>query len=225
MSKLTFWLNGQETTIDQPSTGTMLIDYLRSPQVGLSGPKKPCGQGGCGGCTVILSDWDTHADKPRHRAINSCLHPLVALNGLVVTTVEGTGSTKAAAPRFLSHVPSYQRSGMPAEEEQLPAVAQAQEAAAAKNEARVQEAAVCGGRAGMGGGSPSRASPSAAHRTRRRKTPPPKLGEGLTAVARNEQKAGRGRGPRGNAPNAREPRSERLGRHRTTRSPVHALAT
>jgi hypothetical protein len=26
-------------------------------------------------------------------------------------------------------------------------------------------------------------------------TPPPKLGEGSTAVARNEQKAGRGRGP------------------------------
>jgi xanthine dehydrogenase/oxidase len=141
MSKLTFWLNGQETTIDQPSTATMLIDYLRSPQVGLSGPKKPCGQGGCGGCTVILSDWDTHEDKPRHRAINACLHPLVALNGLVVTTVEGTGSTKAAAPRFLNHVPVYFRSAMPADEESPPAVAEAQEAAADKNEDRVQEAA------------------------------------------------------------------------------------
>ncbi|HYR12068.1 MAG TPA: molybdopterin cofactor-binding domain-containing protein, partial [Longimicrobium sp.] len=140
MSKLTFWLNGQETTIDQPSTATMLIDYLRSPEVGLSGPKKPCGQGGCGGCTVILSDWDTEEDRPHHRAINACLHPLVALNGQVVTTVEGTGSTKAAAPRFLSHVPSYFRSAMPAEEELPPAVAEAQEAAAAKNDARVQEA-------------------------------------------------------------------------------------
>lgn len=140
MSKLTFWLNGQETTIDQPSTETMLVDYLRSPQVGLSGPKKPCGQGGCGGCTVILSDWDTAEDKPRHRAINACLHPLVALNGLVVTTVEGTGSTKPAAPRFLSHSPVYFRSAMPADAEAPPAVEAAADAAAEKNEKRVEMA-------------------------------------------------------------------------------------
>ena len=141
MDKLTFWLNGQETTIEQPSTETMLIDYLRSPEVGLSGPKKPCGQGGCGGCTIILSDWDPEKGEPRHRAINACLHPLVSLNGQVVTTVEGTGSTKPAPPRYLSHVPTYHRGAMPAESEPAPAVAQAQEAAAEKHARRENEVA------------------------------------------------------------------------------------
>ena len=45
-------------SIENPSPDLLLIDYLRSPEVGLAGPKKPCGQGGCGGCTVILSEWD-----------------------------------------------------------------------------------------------------------------------------------------------------------------------
>ena len=162
MSKLTFWLNGQEITIDDPSTQTMLIDYLRSPGVGLSGPKKPCGQGGCGGCTVILSDWDAEAGEPRHRAINSCLHPLVALNGLVVTTVEGTGSTKPAPPQYLSHVPVFHRSAMPAGAELPPALAEAQEAAADKHEHR-QEIALTArkalARAGHPAGSTAEDSP------------------------------------------------------------------
>jgi xanthine dehydrogenase/oxidase len=140
MTAITFWLNGQEMTIEQPSTETMLIDYLRSPDVGLAGPKKPCGQGGCGGCTAILSNWDEAADRPRHRAINTCLHPLASLNGQVVTTVEGTGSTKPAAPRFLNHVPMYHRGGMPADAEQMPAVIRAQEAATDKRAAREESA-------------------------------------------------------------------------------------
>nr|WP_274706893.1 molybdopterin cofactor-binding domain-containing protein [Allorhizobium sonneratiae] len=72
----------------------MLIDWLRSPEVGLTGPKKPCGQGGCGGCTVVLSHWDEEEGKPVHLPINSCLRPVAALNGLAVTTIEGTGSVR-----------------------------------------------------------------------------------------------------------------------------------
>ena len=160
MNTLTFWLNGQETTIAWPSTETMLIDYLRSPEVGLAGPKKPCGQGGCGGCTVILSDWDEQEGRPHHRAINACLHPVASLQGQVVTTVEGTGSTKPAAPRFLNHVPMYHRGGMPAEAEQMPAVVRAQEAATDKRAAREESAGAAREAAVRPGSSMEEAAPA-----------------------------------------------------------------
>ena len=67
-NKVSFYLNGKEVTIDNPSPNLLLIDYLRSPGVALAGPKKPCGQGGCGGCTVILSHWNKAEKKAEHRA-------------------------------------------------------------------------------------------------------------------------------------------------------------
>ncbi|TAK27779.1 MAG: xanthine dehydrogenase [Myxococcaceae bacterium] len=84
-----FYLNGRPVTVEQPSPDLLLIDHLRSPGVGLAGPKKPCGQGGCGGCAVLLSRWDEAAARPEHVAINACLRPVLALDGLSVTTVEG----------------------------------------------------------------------------------------------------------------------------------------
>ncbi|CUH80750.1 molybdopterin cofactor-binding domain-containing protein [Tropicibacter naphthalenivorans] len=102
-----FYLNGKQVEIANPSPDLLLIDYLKSPQVNLSGPKKPCGQGGCGGCTVILSDWDAEKGAPNHRAINSCLRPVTALNGLAVTTVEGTGTPVKPTPARLSHNPVF----------------------------------------------------------------------------------------------------------------------
>src|SRR6185369_13476839 len=110
-NKVSFYLNGKLVSIENPSPDLLLIDYLRSPDVALAGPKKPCGEGGCGGCTVILSRWDKAENRPEHRAINSCLRPVCALDGLVVTTVEGTGAVRRPNPRFLSHSPTYSRGG------------------------------------------------------------------------------------------------------------------
>lgn len=75
----------------------------------MTGTKKPCGQGGCGGCTVVLSDWPN--GKVRHRAINSCLRRLCSLNGLAVTTIEGTGSVPPQTPAYLTHRMAGSRSG------------------------------------------------------------------------------------------------------------------
>ncbi|HEY0395519.1 MAG TPA: molybdopterin cofactor-binding domain-containing protein [Candidatus Elarobacter sp.] len=88
-----FFLNGRKVTIPKPSPDLLLLDYLRSPAVGLTGAKRGCGQGGCGACTVVLSEWNAAAGEVEHRSINSCLRPVCALNGRAVTTVEGTGST------------------------------------------------------------------------------------------------------------------------------------
>ena len=100
-NEVTFFLNGRQVTLSDPAPDLLLIDYLRSPEVGLAGPKKSCGQGGCGACTIILSHWD--GEKPEHRAINSCLRPVCALGGLSVTTIEGTGAVRRPNPELLHH--------------------------------------------------------------------------------------------------------------------------
>src|SRR3954447_18773170 len=131
-NQVSFYLNGKEVSIQDPSPDLLLIDYLRSPEVALAGPKKPCGQGGCGGCTVILSNWNPVEKKIEHRAINSCLRPVCALGGLVVTTVEGTGAVRKPDPRYLHHTPTASRAGAPIGMQESPVLAKATEAAQEK---------------------------------------------------------------------------------------------
>jgi xanthine dehydrogenase/oxidase len=111
--KVSFYLNGQHVTIDDPRPDLLLIDYLRSPPVGLTGAKKACGEGGCGACTVILSRWDAAAQRVRHASINSCLRPVCALGGLAVTTVEGTGRATAPPPSLPAHATTFSRGAAP----------------------------------------------------------------------------------------------------------------
>ncbi len=89
-----FYLNGQEWILDNPDPTLLLVDWLRTPTVGLTGTKKGCGQGGCGACTVMLSRWDGATGEVRHEAINSCLRPVCSLDGVAITTTEGAGSVE-----------------------------------------------------------------------------------------------------------------------------------
>jgi xanthine dehydrogenase/oxidase len=130
-STVSFFLNGERVTVVDPAPNLLLIDYLRSPSVGLAGPKKSCGQGGCGACTVILSHWD--GDTPVHRAINSCLRPVCALGGMVVTTIEGTGSVRRPNPELLHHSLVFSRAAASPNAVPPPAVARAAAAVQRKN--------------------------------------------------------------------------------------------
>jgi xanthine dehydrogenase/oxidase len=132
-SEVSFFLNGKRVTVANPAPDLMLIDYLRSPGVGLAGSKKSCGQGGCGACTVILSHWED--DKPAHRAINSCLRPVCALGRMAVTTIEGTGSVRRPNPGLLHHSLVSSRAAAPPLAAPPPVVAQAAVAVQAKNRA------------------------------------------------------------------------------------------
>jgi xanthine dehydrogenase/oxidase len=135
MSKgVSFFLNGKTVSIENPAPDLLLIDYLRSPDVALAGPKKPCGQGGCGGCTVILSWWNAQKKKPEHRAINSCLRPVCALGGLVVTTVEGTGAARKPDSQYLQHTHTASRSAAPIGMQESHVFAKAREEAKDKRE-------------------------------------------------------------------------------------------
>jgi aerobic-type carbon monoxide dehydrogenase small subunit (CoxS/CutS family) len=60
---------------------TPLLDVLRE-ELGITGPKAGCHQGGCGACTVLVDG------EPRR----SCLLPVAYADGGEITTVEGLGT-------------------------------------------------------------------------------------------------------------------------------------
>ncbi|WP_438023580.1 molybdopterin cofactor-binding domain-containing protein [Sorangium sp. So ce233] len=90
---LQFLLNGQPVVLKDVDPTTLLVDWLRSPDVALYGTKKACGQGGCGACTVMITEWDPQTGRKMFRSINACMRPICTLDGKAVTTIEGTGST------------------------------------------------------------------------------------------------------------------------------------
>jgi xanthine dehydrogenase/oxidase len=109
---LEFYLNGQRIELEDPPPDLLLLDFLRSPEVALTGAKKGCGEGGCGACTVILSSEDPETGALHHRAINSCLRPVCSLQGMVVTTIEGTGAVVPTTDQPVTLVASSSRSGV-----------------------------------------------------------------------------------------------------------------
>lgn len=72
-----FTVNGKAVSVDVESRET-LLEVLRD-KLKLTGTKRTCDRGECGGCTVLLDD----------RAVYSCLFPAVRAAGKKVTTIEG----------------------------------------------------------------------------------------------------------------------------------------
>lgn len=72
-----------------------LLQFLRQ-DLGLTGTKLGCGEGGCGACTVMVSKIDVATRRIRHVSVNSCLAPLCAIDSCAVTTVEGVGALEGA---------------------------------------------------------------------------------------------------------------------------------
>ena len=66
------WVEG-ETRPDR-----MLLDFIRE-DLGLTGTKKGCEEGGCGACTVMMNG----------KTVLSCLVPALKADGAEVLTVEG----------------------------------------------------------------------------------------------------------------------------------------
>ncbi len=59
----------------------------------LTGSKLGCGEGGCGACTVLISQChDRHSGYIEHRTVNACLAPICSIDGCHIITVEGLGS-------------------------------------------------------------------------------------------------------------------------------------
>ena len=58
----------------------------------LCGTKLACGEGGCGACTVMVSDFRNN--KVNNYSVNACIAPLASVDNCAVTTVEGIGMRK-----------------------------------------------------------------------------------------------------------------------------------
>jgi xanthine dehydrogenase/oxidase len=104
---LSFYVNDEPVSIDNPDPTLLLIDFLRYGSLGLTGTKLSCGEGGCGACTVMLSRWDAEQGKIVDLAVNACLRPVCSLDGMMVTTTEGIGSTKQEIDPVQYAIASY----------------------------------------------------------------------------------------------------------------------
>ncbi|XP_002513485.2 xanthine dehydrogenase 1 [Ricinus communis] len=87
------YVNGVRRVLPDGLAHLTLIEYLRD--IGLTGTKLGCGEGGCGACTVMVSYYDRKLNKCVHYAINACLAPLYSVEGMHVITVEGVGNRKS----------------------------------------------------------------------------------------------------------------------------------
>ncbi|EME48616.1 hypothetical protein DOTSEDRAFT_39924 [Dothistroma septosporum NZE10] len=93
---LKFYLNGTKVVLDTADPEVTLLEYLRG--IGLTGTKLGCAEGGCGACTVVVSQYNPTTKKIYHASVNACLAPLVSVDGKHVITVEGIGSVKRPHP-------------------------------------------------------------------------------------------------------------------------------
>ncbi len=72
-----FTLNGRGVSVEATPMAR-LLDVLRE-DLRCTGPKEGCGEGECGACTVLVDG----------RAVNSCLIPVIQVEGATILTVEG----------------------------------------------------------------------------------------------------------------------------------------
>lgn len=81
-STLRFYLNGTRIVLDDRDIDPeiTLLEYLRG--IGLTGTKLGCAEGGCGACTVVVSQYNPTTKKIYHASVNACLAPLVSVDGM-----------------------------------------------------------------------------------------------------------------------------------------------
>ena len=88
-------VNGVTHDVESSPLAT-LLDVLRE-ELGITGAKAGCHQGGCGACTVLVDG------EPRR----SCLLPVGYADGTEITTVEGLGTLDDLSPIQQAFVHHY----------------------------------------------------------------------------------------------------------------------
>lgn len=89
-SSINFILNNEviKTSINP---ATVVLDFLRRNKK-LTGTKEGCREGDCGACAILLGEFVNGTLK--YKTVNSCLLPILAVNGKHIVTIEGLNSDK-----------------------------------------------------------------------------------------------------------------------------------
>jgi xanthine dehydrogenase small subunit len=82
---LKFFRRGAIVSLPEVPSNRMLLDLLRE-DLHCTGTKEGCGEGDCGACTVVVGE-ERDGDL-QLRAINSCIRPAHAIDGMALWTVE-----------------------------------------------------------------------------------------------------------------------------------------
>ena len=93
-TNISFTINGTAVTVTTHPMAR-LLDVVRQ-QLNLTGTKEGCGEGECGACAVLI-DGDL---------VNSCLTPVLQVEGARVTTIEGVATgdeLHAVQEAFIAH--------------------------------------------------------------------------------------------------------------------------
>lgn len=85
-NQIEFYLNGIKQTVDLSHSTLTLSDYLRYEKC-LTGTKVVCAEGDCGACTV-LRYFPFPDEQSSFEPMNSCITPLLTLDGSSLVTVE-----------------------------------------------------------------------------------------------------------------------------------------
>jgi aerobic carbon-monoxide dehydrogenase small subunit len=91
---IAFDVNGAGQTVEAHPMAR-LLDVLRQ-QLHLTGTKEGCGEGECGACAVLIDG----------ELANSCLIPVIQVEGASITTIEGVASGEslhAVQEAFVAH--------------------------------------------------------------------------------------------------------------------------
>jgi len=93
-AQISFTINGDTVTVDVHPMAR-LLDVVRQ-QLRLTGTKEGCGEGECGACSVLIDG----------ELVNSCLTPVIQVEGASVTTIEGVATGEqldAVQEAFIAH--------------------------------------------------------------------------------------------------------------------------
>ena len=91
---IAFTVNGAAVSVEAHPMAR-LLDVLRQ-QLHLTGTKEGCGEGECGACAVLVDG----------ELVNSCLTPVLQIEGAAITTIEGVAvddRLHAVQEAFVAH--------------------------------------------------------------------------------------------------------------------------
>ncbi|MEY4617813.1 MAG: xanthine dehydrogenase small subunit [Pseudomonadota bacterium] len=91
--KICFGINSKVFSIS-PSMGSMSLSSFLRDKEHLKGTKIVCAEGDCGACAVLID----RSGRGKYEPVNSCIFPMIALEGAHIVTIEGLSEAYPSHP-------------------------------------------------------------------------------------------------------------------------------